>query len=265
MEKGFTLVIALYNKIETIKNTLNSVLYRHGSYPFKCLIIDDDSTDGSSDIALEFDRKYPDVFQYIKRTHHEKKTPSYARNMGIMLADTEYIGFLNADDEICPGFIDRGCNFLDEHPEYSMYGCGQVTKIMNEKKEVCYYHFQFHEDIRNFEDYVVKNGLNISFCANIYKTELARKNLFLPVFTEDMVFKIGYIFKNPNIYIDKEISESFIWDLTGDNHSAYNAPLKPNDKPGLEIVFDMLNENIPGFNYTVRVINDNDFWLSKKP
>jgi glycosyltransferase involved in cell wall biosynthesis len=116
MEKGFTLVIPLYNKVNACRNTFESVLNNHGSYPFRCIIVDDDSTDGSSEIGEEYDEKYPEVFTYIKRKHHERKTPTYARNLGIKLAATRYIGFLDADDELCAGFIDRGCTFLDAHP-----------------------------------------------------------------------------------------------------------------------------------------------------
>lgn len=124
MEKGFTLVIPLYNKVNVFRNTLESVRKNHGEYPFKCIIVDDDSTDGSSEIAEEYDVKYPDIFMYIKKKHRGHKGPVYARNLGIKLADTEYIGFLDCDDELCKGFIDRACNFLDNNPEYNMYACG---------------------------------------------------------------------------------------------------------------------------------------------
>ncbi len=94
MEKGFTLVIPLYNKEYCARQTLDSVLNNHGEYPFKCVIIDDDSTDGSSAIGEDYDMKYPDVFQYYKIKHHGNKSPVNARNVGIKIADTKYIGFL---------------------------------------------------------------------------------------------------------------------------------------------------------------------------
>ena len=141
MIKGFTLVIPLYNKVNAIRTTLDSVLKNHGTYPFKCIIVDDDSTDGSSEIAEEYDTKHPDIFMYIKRKHHERKTPIYARNLGIKLTETEYIGFLDADDELCEGFIDRGCKFLDDHPEYSLYGNGNLI------------HKDIQSDVLNYNSY----------------------------------------------------------------------------------------------------------------
>lgn len=213
MEKGFTLVIPLYNKIDTVRRTLDSVLNNHGSYPFKCIIVDDDSTDGSSEIALEYDRNYPDMFQYIKRTHHEKKTPAYARNLGIKLTETEYIGFLDADDEICPGFIDRGCTFLDEHPEYSLYGNGCKHQYItdNGQANVINVGYANFEIINDWNQFTKALAGNVSFCANIYRTELVKKNLFTDCFCEDTVFKFKYVFKNSPIYIDNSTYETFIY------------------------------------------------------
>ena len=154
MEKGFTLVIPLYNKVNAIRTTLDSVLNNHGEYPFKCIIVDDDSTDGSSEIAMEYDEKYPDIFMYIKKKHRGHKGPAYARNLGIKLAETEYIGFLDADDELCEGFIDRGCTFLDEHPEYSLYSNGHTIRSKNENGDDIYQVVYTNTDKCDFDDFI---------------------------------------------------------------------------------------------------------------
>ena len=244
MEKGLTLVIPLYNKVKSIRQTLNSVLANHGSYPFKCLIIDDDSTDGSSEIALEYDRSYPDVFQYIKRTHHERKTAVYARNMGIMLADTEYIGFLDADDEICPGFIDRGCMFLDEHPEYSMYG----NACIHNKPDNCYSICQFDgsDKIYDIRSFIIAGGDNVHFCANIYKTELVKQVPFIDVYGEDDNFKLTYIYKFQPIYIDTTRYDSMIWNAKYSDSAAWVPPI---DKPYPIEIYESVKARVPDFEF----------------
>lgn len=245
MEKGFTLVIPLYNKVKSIRQTLNSVLANHGSYPFKCLIIDDDSTDGSSEIALEYDRNYPDVFQYVKRTHHERKTAVYARNMGIMLADTEYIGFLDADDEICPGFIDRGCMFLDEHPEYSLYGNGCIFNKPDDRYAVRKYrHYDYIFDSITF---IVAYGEDVHFAANIYKTELAQQVLFVDVFGEDVNFKITYIHKFYPIYIDNTRYDSMIYNFEYSDSKEWNT--QRTDKPYRVEIFESVKARVPDFEF----------------
>lgn len=261
MVKGFTLVIPLYNKVNVLRNTLESVLNNHGTYPFKCIIVDDDSTDGSSKIGEEYDEKYPDIFMYIKKKHHGEKTPTYARNLGIKLVETEYVGFLDADDEICPGFIDRGCAFLDEHPEYNLYGCGYQVRKKDEHGDIYYIPHTYndkHNKIDSFKDYVLNCLVDYTFCSYIYKTKLVQKNMFTNVFTEDIVFKLKYIYNNEPIYLDNLQEKSIIWN--SEFSESYTWEKQRNiSKNGLELVFDILNSEIPGFKYKIKMINDNEF------
>lgn len=249
MEKGFTLVIPLYNKVNAIRTTLDSVLNNHGDYPFKCIIVDDDSTDGSSEIGEEYDVKYPDVFQYVKIKHHGHKTPVNARNLGIKLAETEYIGFLDADDEICAGFIDRGCTFLDEHPEYSLYGNNNLRCYINNNT------LQYKPSpvkntkqiVSTFEDYVLAFPFT-HFCANIYKTNLVKNNLFTDNYSEDVVFMFKYVYKNEPVYIDTTINESMIWHLENRESPTWLVR-KTNYKYEIDEIMESVKREIPGFKY----------------
>ena len=255
MEKGFTLVIPLYNKVKCIRYTLDSVFNNHGDYPFKCIIVDDDSTDGSSEIGEEYDVKYPDVFQYVKIKHHGHKTPVNARNFGIKLAETRYIGFLDADDELCAGFIDRGCMFLDEHPEYSMYGNGLTLRVLDENGEIKETTWNYGTNkINNFIDCLFAGAQDISFCASVYKTELVKDNLFTDNFCEDSIFKLKYIYKNLPIYIDNSTCESIVWNRQYNESYKWNVK-RTNDSKIKEVFLTLKNE-LPGFKYEYEFIND---------
>lgn len=257
MEKGFTLVIPLYNKVNCVRQTLDSVLNNHGTYPFKCIIVDDDSTDGSSEIAEDYDIKYPDIFEYYKIKHHGNKTPVYARNLGIKLAETEYIGFLDADDELCPGFIDRGCSFLDEHPEYSLYSNGHKIHGVDENGRDHYttrnYSFNWTDD---FIKSLYAGAQDIHFCSSIYKTELVLDNLFVDTFNEDSLFKMKYIYKYPHVYIDNSTCESMIWNTFNSESYEWNLP-----RTNLTMItefFNTLRDELPGFEYDF-YIDENDY------
>ena len=262
MEKGFTLVVPLYNKVNAIRITLDSVLNNHGDYPFKCVIVDDDSTDGSSEIAEEYDNKYPDLFEYYKIKHHGNKTPVYARNLGIKLAETEYIGFLDADDELCHGFIDRGCNFLDKHPEYSLYSNGHKIHSVDENGRDHYttrnYSFNWTDD---FIKSLYAGAQDIHFCSSIYKTELVLDNLFVDTFNEDSLFKMKYIYKYPHVYIDNSTCESMIWNTFNSESYEWNLP-----RTNLTMItefFNTLRDELPGFEYDF-YIDENDYLNIKK-
>jgi len=258
MEKGFTLVIPLYNKINVFRNTLDSVLNNHGSYPFKCIIVDDDSTDGSSEIGEEYDTRYPDIFTYVKKKHRGFPGPSFARNLGIQLTDTEYIGFLDCDDELCAGFVDRGCTFLDEHPEYSLYGNGHIDHDKDQNGNDLFIDVKYRlTEIHDTLDYLralANNGRQVHFCANIYKTEIAKQIKFNDVYGEDIDFELRYHYKYPNIYIDNSICSSIIHNANySDSNKWYFTRTYSNCL--YEIVTNLKNE-IPELEY--------DFWVDEK-
>ena len=263
MKKGFTLVIPLYNKAHCVRQTLDSVLNNHGEYPFKCLIIDDDSTDGSSQIGEEYDTKYPEVFNYYKIKHHGNKTPVNARNLGIKLTETEYIGFLDADDELCAGFIDRGCCFLDEHPEYSMYSNGHHVRIISETGDIkeTTWNYAFN-DVTDFISCLYAGAQDIHFCSSIYKTELVKDNLFIDVFAEDSHFKLKYIYKNLPIYIDNSTCDSIIWNRQFNESYQWNKR-RTNNEMIIE-VFNNLKNDLPGFKYDFCLTDNNKINIWEK-
>ena len=259
IERGFTLVIPLYNKAHCVRQTLDSVLNNHGEYPFKCIIVDDDSTDGSSQIGEEYDTKYPDVFTYYKIKHHGNKTPVNARNTGIRLAETEYIGFLDADDELCAGFIDRGCNFLDEHHEYSLYGNGNIIHDNDNNYSIRKCSIDV---VNNFIDYLCNEGLSTHFCASVYKTQLIKECLFRNVFSEDVLFQLEYIYKNEPIYIDSTITNSIIWNRMFNDSYQWNE--QRTNEHGMYEVFKSLENLVPNFKYKFYLDENGSFWFGYK-
>jgi len=253
MENGFTLVIPLYNKVNAIRTTLDSVLNNHGEYPFKCIIVDDDSTDGSSEIAMEYDVKYPDTFMYIKKKHKGGHNPAYARNLGIKLAETEYIGFLDGDDELCEGFIDRGCMFLDEHPEYSMYGNGHKVRDLDDTITEWNY---WGDNIHGLIDYMNGGGCLVCFCANIFRTELTKNNLFSDILCEDSIFMFKYVYQNPNVYIDSNFTDTFIYNK---KYSEVNPWVEDR-----RYIIETLIKEIPDIKYEFYIDENNTVFYREK-
>lgn len=264
MDNGFTLVIPLYNKIKCIRKTLDSVLDNHGSYPFKCIIIDDDSTDGSSEIAEEYDTNYPDVFTYIKKKHHGNKTSVYAKNLGIKLTDTKYIGFLDADDELCGGFIDRGCEFLDSHPEFSLYGNGFIYHRIDEHGDEISWDCNYTSSgVTYFPTSLMGINFGITFCSHIYRTELVKNILFTNVYHEDFVFKFKYMYYNQPFYIDNATCESIIYNEQN-SESYWTWEIQKDNTHQFEKIFNELEKAIPNFKYDYRIDENGETWIWEK-
>lgn len=87
----FTVVIPLYNKESSIKNTLESVLnQQYGD--FEVVIVNDGSTDESLTVVEQFQDSRIRIFD------QDNQGVSAARNRGIREAKFEWIAFLDADD-----------------------------------------------------------------------------------------------------------------------------------------------------------------------
>ncbi len=87
----FSIVIPLYNKEQSIRNTILSVLSQSFEN-YELLIINDGSTDASAGVIKQFEDNR------IRLIHKSNGGVSSARNMGIKEAKYKWIAFLDADD-----------------------------------------------------------------------------------------------------------------------------------------------------------------------
>lgn len=118
---------------------------------YEIIAVDDCSTDNSMDILRSYEKKYPDKFRAIHSEVNRKQ--GGAKNIGMALAQGEWIGFIDSDDWITADFYERlirkgeetgadmvGCDY-HLTSEHSM-AVGQVvhnnrqeqTGVLNEEK-----------------------------------------------------------------------------------------------------------------------------------
>lgn len=96
-----SVIIPVYNAEKYIRKSVNSVLnqtYLH----FEILLIDDGSTDCSSQLCDEFASQHDN----IRAFHKQNGGASTARNIGLNDAKGEYIFFLDSDDWIKPNALE---------------------------------------------------------------------------------------------------------------------------------------------------------------
>jgi glycosyltransferase involved in cell wall biosynthesis len=100
-----SVVIPLYNKEKTIGRAINSVLNQSHSN-LELIVIDD----GSEDFGAEVVEKFNDP--RIKLYRQSNKGVSAARNLGVEKANSDWVAFLDADDEYEPVFLSRCVEML---------------------------------------------------------------------------------------------------------------------------------------------------------
>lgn len=96
MQNLVSVVIPVYNRENTIKRAIDSVLYQTYSN-IEVIVIDDCSTDNSVKIVNEYKDKRVRVICQKQHGGANK-----ARNIGIVNANGEYIAFQDSDDEWLP-------------------------------------------------------------------------------------------------------------------------------------------------------------------
>ncbi|NVK53920.1 MAG: glycosyltransferase family 2 protein [Flavobacteriaceae bacterium] len=99
-----SVIIPVYNSDSTLERSVLSIVKE--PLVAEIIIVDDGSTDNSNFIANSFANKYP----FIKIFHHGKfknKGATASRNLGLVNAISDWIQFLDADDELLPGKIER--------------------------------------------------------------------------------------------------------------------------------------------------------------
>lgn len=103
-----TVVIPAYNAAASIGDALESVFDQ--DFPdLEVIVVDDGSTDGTSDVVAAFGER-------VKLVRQSNGGPGRARNAGIRAARGRLIAFLDADDVWLPGKLPRQVEYFSRYP-----------------------------------------------------------------------------------------------------------------------------------------------------
>src|SRR5262245_24155101 len=91
-----SVIIIFMNAQAFISDAIDSV-FAQTYTNWELLLVDDGSTDASTQIALSFANGNPGRVRYLEHSGHRNRGMSASRNLGIQHAGGEYIGFLDAD------------------------------------------------------------------------------------------------------------------------------------------------------------------------
>lgn len=108
----FSVVLPAYNAASTLGEALDSLLAQDAPAPFEVIVVDDGSTDGTGEVA----RSRPGV-RYVAKPNGG---PASARNLGVRLASSKLILFLDSDDVALPGRFARQCGYMLEHSNVAL-------------------------------------------------------------------------------------------------------------------------------------------------
>jgi glycosyltransferase involved in cell wall biosynthesis len=115
-------IIIFLNAERFIEEAIESV-FAQTYEQWELLLVDDGSTDGSTQIALDYASRFPQKVYFFEHLGHQNQGKSASRNLGMRHARGEYIAFLDADDVWLPYKLEQQIAILDSSPEAGMlYG-----------------------------------------------------------------------------------------------------------------------------------------------
>ncbi|MFY8331105.1 glycosyltransferase family 2 protein [Vagococcus carniphilus] len=196
----FSIIIPIYNVENCLESTLESVL-KQTKKNYEVLLIDDGSTDKSSDICKKYCNEENNWFYFKK----QNGGLSDARNYGLKKAKGEYIIFLDGDDQIIEETTKYFEKVIEDNTELDVItGLGErVEENKNTNFEVT-----LREGIYDGETYffteMSANTLNMAVWLRIYSKKYLKKNNLWFKFNrlhEDEEFSPRVLLEAKKIYV----------------------------------------------------------------
>ncbi len=181
-----TIVVPVYNVKNYILKCLESIAAQSRN-DFTVFVIDDGSTDGSAELCNEYCCQNK-RFKYFRQ---ENKGLGETRNVGIKMAETEWITFIDSDDWFSEFYVEKMMS-LAERTDADIVYCDSIDVYEDGSTK---YNAQ-----RSFAQWMrlnpierVENPTQCSVCGAVYKTNLWKKNeIIMPsiVFEDSAVFYV---------------------------------------------------------------------------
>lgn len=190
-----SIIIPVYNVEQFINRCIDSVLSQ--TYEdYEIILVNDGSTDRSGLICDEYAINNPK----IKVLHKENGGLSDARNAGLKMANSEYVGFVDSDDYIERDMYEKLISACKKH-KADIGVCGRF-KVYDDKKVTV---FTFNETkLWNSKETIsrllVWDGIDSSACDKVFKRELFRFKIF-PIgrYNEDVSIMTSIIFDSKQV------------------------------------------------------------------
>lgn len=142
----FSVIIPVYNKADTITESLNSVLNQ--TYDdFEIIVINDGSTDHFFETMKPFDSE-----PKVRIISQNNAGVSVARNTGIHNSQGDYICFLDADDLYLNNHLEILNTLIDKYPNCSYFATSHLTVMPNKAQ------YESSRFLKNFStDFICDN------------------------------------------------------------------------------------------------------------
>ena len=110
-----SILIPAFNAAAFITETLDSCLQQGRESIHEIIVVDDHSTDGTTELLKSFAEEHSGIPLIVER--NPRKGACAARNHALQLASGEAIQWLDADDLLGEGKLKKQLTLLNRHPD----------------------------------------------------------------------------------------------------------------------------------------------------
>lgn len=230
-----TVFLVTYNHVHTFKQAIESVLSQKTSFEYKIVVLDDASTDGTSDIVREYST-LPNVTTVIR----EENSKGFNLYLGLKTLDTKYYALLETDDYWCDDTkLQQQVDALEANPDCSACAHNTLVNYVKSGKTRKYSNvttkiFQYPPKCLTRSHFIsphTSSRLYRSSCLNLSEI----KNPV--VATYDIASNFYFLTKGNLYYIDKLMS---VYNYTG--HGIYSGVSSYQQRYNAASVIKQLNE-----------------------
>ena len=218
-EKKVSIIVPVYNVEIYLEETLES-LTKQSFDSYEIILVDDGSTDSSSDIIKQYIKKNNN----IKYIYQENKGPGAARNKGIENAIGEYIIFCDSDDILPVDSVEMRYNLIKSSDSDIVVVATAIYDGLNKKI------IKSHVLKDGFKD-IIKNPELLWMmgpCNKIYKKSLLDYIRYTDKinYGEDQLFVFETYLKAKKIYSSKYVG--YYYRSRGENGNSLTQQVNKN-------------------------------------
>jgi len=187
-----SVIIPIYNTGELAKELIKKIL---GCFDdLEIIVVDDGSTDDSRDLLKAIGDKRIKIFG------KENGGPSSARNFGIEKAKGKYLLFVDSDDDVENGYVDKMVKAMNDGIATAVCGVKYCKLDNNSKEDVYLDDFPYRENENN-KDLMLRSllhdGRMYPVFNKIFRTDIIKNNKLKfdesMDFGEDTKFVMDYL------------------------------------------------------------------------
>lgn len=199
------IILPTYNSEKFLDRTLKSVINQTIFKDIELIIVDDCSTDSTRELVQKYHNKYSNIKPIFKKENSGE--PSVGRNIGMGVASTDYIMFLDHDDVY---YADNVCEILYNKITREKVDLVSGTyEIISSNENTNNHKFKEDIHIKNFKENMSVFSYSPSLWTKIFRKKTIIENNIQFSFGgtgDDLIFVSEYIMHADGLIFLKDLS-----------------------------------------------------------